>query len=60
MKLVKISDHPEQYLNMDIIESVSKEDDLYYAYIIESKSSIRYRLTKEAYETILKYGTIRI
>ena len=56
MNLVKISNRPEQYLNMDYIESVGVDGDMYYAYI--NNFSGRYLLSKEAYETILKYGKI--
>lgn len=58
MNLVKISNNPERYLNMDYVESVGIDGNEYYAFVNNYTS--RYILSKEAYETILKYGKIKV
>lgn len=57
MTLVKCSDKPETYLNMDYIEYVTKfEDGETYAFI----NGLSYKISEKAYNIILNYGKAKI
>lgn len=60
MKLVNCGEDPrnEYFLNMDLIESVSKQEGRYRAWIIGSQDG--YEISESAYNTILKYGKAKI
>lgn len=60
MKLVNCSKDSknEYFLNMDLIESVTKQEGKYRAWIIGSQDG--YEISESAYNTILKYGTAKI
>ena len=59
MTLVKYSDRPEAYLNMDYIESITKfENGEAYAFVNRETES--YKISEKAYNTILKYGKAKV
>ena len=59
MTLVKYSDRPEAYLNMDYIESIRKfENGKIYAFVNRQTES--YEISEKAYNTILSYGKAKI
>ena len=59
MKLVKYSNDPEAYLNMDYIESVTRPiDGNILAFVNRNTQS--YIISEEAYNTILKYGKAEV
>ena len=59
MKLVPISKHIDTYINMDYILTVSSSIDNkeHYVTTIDGKG---YQVSKDSYETILKYGKAKI
>lgn len=59
MTLVKYSDSPEAYLNMDYIESIIKfKNGEIFAFVNRNTES--YKISESAYNTILKYGKAEI
>ena len=60
MKLVNYHEDPkdEYFLNMDLIESVTKQEGKYRAWIIGSQDG--YEISESAYNTILKYGAAKV
>jgi len=58
MNLVKYSDNPEAYLNMDYIESIVKNEEGIYIFVNRNTQS--YKISEKAYNTILKYGKAKI
>ena len=58
MKLVKYSDDPEAYLNMDYIESIVKNKDGIYIYV--NRNTLSYKISEKAYNTILSYGKAEV
>ena len=58
MTLVKYSDNPEAYLNMDYIESMVKNEDEIYVFVNRNTQS--YKISEKAYNTILKYGKAEV
>ena len=60
MNLVNYHEDPnnEYFLNMDLIESVTKQEGKYKAWIIGSQDG--YEISEYAYNTILKYGKAKI
>ena len=59
MNLVKYSDTPEAYLNMDFIESVTKQSYENYVCFVNQNTE-PYYISKSAYDTILAYGKAKI
>ena len=60
MNLVPISKYINTYINMDYILTVSSSKDnkeYYYVTTIDGKG---YQVSKDSYETILKYGKAKI
>ena len=59
MNLVKYRSNPDGYLNMDYILTVSSSVDNkeHYVTTIDGKE---YQVSKDSYETILKYGKAKI
>ena len=60
MNLVNYSQDPkdEYFLNMNFIESVSKQEGKYKVWMIGSLDG--YEISESAYNTILKYGKAKI
>ena len=60
MRLVSYGEDPknEYFLNMDLIESVTKQEGKYRAWIIGSQDG--YEISESAYNTILKYGAAKV
>jgi hypothetical protein len=60
MRLVNYSEDPknEYFLNMDLIESVTKQEGKCRAWIISSEDG--YEISESAYNTILRYGKAKI
>ena len=59
MNLVPISKHIDTYINMDYILTVfsSTDNKVYYVTTIDGKE---YQVSKDSYETILKYGKAKV
>ena len=59
MNLVPISKHIDTYINMDYILTVfsSKDNKVHYVTTIDGKE---YQVSKDSYETILKYGKAKV
>ena len=59
MNLVPISKHINTYINMDYILTVfsSTDNKVHYVTTIDGKE---YQVSKDSYETILKYGKAKI
>ena len=52
------NDQDEYFLNMDLIESVTKQEGKYKVWMIGSEDG--YEISESAYNTILKYGKAKI
>ena len=52
------NDQDEFFLNMDLIESVTKQEEKCRAWIVGSQDV--YEISESAYNTILKYGKAEI
>ena len=59
MNLVPISKHIDTYINMDYILTVfsSTDNKVHYVTTIDGKE---YQVSKDSYETILKYGKAKV
>ena len=59
MNLVPISKHIDTYINMDYILTVfsSRDNKVHYVTTIDGKE---FQVSKDSYETILKYGKAKV
>ena len=57
MKLIEIGKDYKDYVNLDFLVRLYKKDCDYFC---ELTNGITYRVTEEAYNTILKYGKAKI
>lgn len=60
MTLVNYGKDPENeyFLNMDFIESVTKQEGKYRVWVVGSEDG--YEISESAYNTILKYGKAKV
>ena len=59
MNLVPISKYINAYINMDYILTVSSSRDS-KEYYVTTIDGTKYQVSKDSYETILKYGKAKI
>ena len=52
MKLIKISNHIDRYINADFITDIWIEENKYYCELL---AKTRYQISKDAYIKILEY-----
>ena len=60
MKLVKICKYSDIYINMDYITEVSKSHKVTGEYFVNILDNHSYKISEEAYNTILAYGKAKV